>query len=221
VVVETATSTAEKMREKFFSLGNPLEAKLNYPYTGHFQFVLFLHTKEWTIPKILRLAKLHVSIVQDLKPIFLGNLKKNHNTIDNDGTTLLQGFYGMSYSTLSSNTAPARTVSLLHSVHNTGLKTTKTALVSQTLFQEALNQLSTLHDILSNNILEPFHGNVFINSARAAIIGRSADTISSCNYASYATQLLENFNPQEGEATEQAAPPKCIRPSAMAYAKAT
>ncbi len=198
VVVETATSTAAKLREKFFSLGNPLEAKLNYPYTGHYQFVPFLHTKEWTVPKILRLAKLHVSIVQDLKPIFLGNLKNIHNTIDNDGTTLLQGFYGMSYSTLSSNTAPARTVPLLHSVHNTGSKTTKTALVSQALFQEALNQLSTLHDILSNNIPESFHGNVFIDSARATIIGRSADTISSCNYALYATQLLENFNPQEG-----------------------
>jgi hypothetical protein len=54
-----------------------------------------MKTKEWTIPKILRLAKLHVSITHDLKPLFLANLQDIHTTISGMEETLLEGFYGM------------------------------------------------------------------------------------------------------------------------------
>jgi hypothetical protein len=97
VVVEASTQQAASLREKFFSLGDPKKAVERYPYRGNYPFVPFLKTKEWTVDKILRLAKLHVKIVQDLKAIFISNLQDIHNCISNDGTTLMQGFYGMQY----------------------------------------------------------------------------------------------------------------------------
>jgi hypothetical protein len=97
VVLETSTQQASSLREKFFSLGNLKQAHERFPYTGQYQFVPFLKTTEWTVAKILRLAKLHVKIVQDLQGIFIQNLKDIRNEIDNNGTTLLQGFYGMTF----------------------------------------------------------------------------------------------------------------------------
>jgi hypothetical protein len=97
VVIETSVQHAASLREKFYALGNPAKAAEDYPYTGKYQFVPFLKTKEWTIAKILRLAKLHVKIVQDLRVIFLINLQNIHNQINHDGITLMQGFYGMQF----------------------------------------------------------------------------------------------------------------------------
>jgi len=95
--VETSTQQAATLREKFFSLDNPTKAQQEFPYVGKYQFVPFLKTKEWTVSKILSLAKIHVTIIQDLKTIFLKNLRNIHNIISPDGTTLMKGFYGMVY----------------------------------------------------------------------------------------------------------------------------
>lgn len=67
VVVETSTQQAASLQEKFFSL----------------------KTKEWTVAKILSLAKLHVMIVQELKTIFLANLHNIHNKITHNVITLM------------------------------------------------------------------------------------------------------------------------------------
>jgi hypothetical protein len=56
VVVETSTQEAASLREKFYSLGNPMQVQQQFPYTGKYQFVPFLKTKEWTVQKILNLA---------------------------------------------------------------------------------------------------------------------------------------------------------------------
>ncbi len=82
VVVETFTSQAASLRKKFYGIGTPAQAQEHYPYTGRYQFVPFLKTKEWTIPKIYNLAKLHVKIVQDLKAIFIIHLQDIHNSIN-------------------------------------------------------------------------------------------------------------------------------------------
>jgi hypothetical protein len=65
VIVETSTQQAASLKEKFFSLGNCEKAQQKFPYTGKYQFVPFLKTKEWTVPKILGLARVHVKIVRE------------------------------------------------------------------------------------------------------------------------------------------------------------
>jgi hypothetical protein len=47
--------------------------------------------------KILGLARIHVKIVQNLRTIFTSNLQEIRTSIDNGGTTLMEGFYGMQY----------------------------------------------------------------------------------------------------------------------------
>lgn len=51
IAVETSTTQAASLRGKIFALGNPMQAKECYPYTGQYQFVPFLKTKEWTVPR--------------------------------------------------------------------------------------------------------------------------------------------------------------------------
>lgn len=219
IVVETATNNAAKLRERFYKLENPTVAQTSYPYTGKYQFVPFLKTKEWTTEKIFRLAKIHATMVQDLKPIFLTNIQDIHNEINQDGDSMLQGFYGMEYNVQSSDGHPARKVPLLQSIHNTGNPTTKVALVPSSHFEEALNQLAAIHDILATNIASTYHSKVFVPQCRAGITGQQIDSISSCNYSTYASQLLESFNPQDGEIQEGPVP-KRVRPVPLSYAVA-
>lgn len=103
VVIETATTQAATLREEFYKLPNPVSAQLQYPYTGKYTFVPLLQSKEWTVSKILRLAQYHVSIIQDLKTVFISNLQNIHNKINVRGETLLQGFYGMTFPTIPNN----------------------------------------------------------------------------------------------------------------------
>jgi hypothetical protein len=219
IVVETATNHATKLRERFYKLDNPMVAQTSYPYTGKYQFVPFLKTKEWTISKILQLAKIHVNIVHDLKPIFLANIQDIHNEINQDGESMLQGFYGMQYTIPATEGHPPTKSPLLHSIHNTGNPTTKVALVPSNHFDEALNQLSAIHDILATNIASTYHSKVFVPKARAGITGQQIDSISSCNYSNYASQLLESFNPQDGE-TQAAPVQKRARQIPLSYAAA-
>jgi hypothetical protein len=47
VVVETAAPHATTLREKFYELENPATATKSYPYTGSYQFVPLVKSKEW------------------------------------------------------------------------------------------------------------------------------------------------------------------------------
>lgn len=220
VVVETSTQQAASLREKFFSLGNPKQALNKFPYTGKYQFVPFLKTKEWTVSKILSLAKVHVTIIQDLKTIFLANLKNIHNIISQDGTTLMQGFYGMVNTSGNNETTPI-VEPLLHSIHNTSKDTTKVALVPSSHYDEALTQLSAIHSILASYIPPAYQQAVFVDSLQASIIGQQIDSVSSCNSAAYATEILNRYNPQDGEELADPKPIKRFRQVPLTYAAAT
>jgi hypothetical protein len=220
VVIETSTQHAASLREKFFSLGDPKKTVDRFPYTGSYQFVPFLKTKEWTVAKILNLAKLHVKMVQELKPIFIANLRNIHNDIAKEGITLLQGFYGMQYTYPAVEGKPAQTEPLLHSIHNTAKPNTKVALVSLTHYEAAITQLSAIHSILASYISPEYHDRVFIDSLQAGIIGQQIDSISSCNSAAYAMELLHKYNPQDGEDLEAVTPIKRFRHVPMSYATA-
>jgi hypothetical protein len=221
VVVETSVPQASVLREKFFSLGIPTKAVENFPYTGKYQFVPFLKTQEWTVAKILGLAKLHVKIVQDLKAIFIKNLNNIHNSINNDGSTLMQGFYGMLHIIPAVEGQNSQSVPLLHSIHNTGKSTTKVALVPSNHYEAAITQLSAIQSILASYVPPDFHDKVFIESMPAGITGQQIDSISSCNSAAFATELLNRYNPQEGENIEEVKPSKRFRPVPLTYAAVT
>jgi hypothetical protein len=217
VVVETSTQNAAS---KFFSLGNPDKVQKDYPYTGRYQFVPFLKTKEWTVTKILGLVKLQVKIVQDLKTVFIANLQDIRNYITSDGTTLMEGFYGMQYQSPETSNNTAVPEPLLHSIHNTGKPHTKVALVTTGKYESAITQLSAIHSILTSYISQEFHDKVFINSLQAGITGQQVDSISSCNSAAYATALLNKFNPQDGDDFTKTTPVKRYRHVPLTYAAA-
>jgi hypothetical protein len=219
VVVETSANKAASLRERFYSLDPPTKAHQSFPYTGKYQFVPILKSKEWTVNKILRLAKLHVQIINDLKPIFLTNLQDLRQEITPTGNTLMQGFYGMQFQCPESN--PAAQVPLLHSIHNTGNKTTKVALVPSAHYSDALTQLSSIHSILMSNIAPEYQDRVFVKGARAGLTGQQIDSVSSCNCSSYASELLNLYNPQGGEEETVHPTAKRFRPVPMTYAAAT
>jgi hypothetical protein len=93
IIVKTSTSHAGTLRERFYNLENPATAVLNYPYTGGDQFVPMIKFKEWPIQKKIQLAKIHVSIIADLRPIYLENLADIHSKVHDSGESILQGFY--------------------------------------------------------------------------------------------------------------------------------
>jgi hypothetical protein len=216
VVVETSAKHAATLRERFYSLDHPAKAQQQFPYTGKYQFVPILKSKEWTIQKILRLAKLHVKLISDLKPIFIVNLQDLRNEITPAGSTLMQGFYGMTFQQTINGKA-LDPVPLLHSIHNTGNKTTKVALVPSSHYTEALNQLSAIHSILTSNVSPDYHEKVFVHGTRAGLTGQQVDSVSSCNCSSYASELLDLYKPQDGE-DEPTQPVKRFRPVPMSYA---
>jgi hypothetical protein len=49
VVIESSTRDAPNFRECFYKLKNPAKAIESYPYTGMYQLVPFLKSKEWPI----------------------------------------------------------------------------------------------------------------------------------------------------------------------------
>ncbi len=80
------------------------------------------------------------------------------------------------------------------------------------------NQFSALYDILATNIVPEYHNQVFLPGTRVGITGQKIGSISSCNYSSYASQLLSTFNPQHGEKMENPPPSKQYRPVPLSYA---
>ena len=216
-VIETSVEQANKLRECFYQLSKPAEAPNAYPYTGQYQFVPLLKSKEWTIQKIYQLAQFHVSIINNLKTIYLVNLQDINNVVNTSGDPLMQGFLSM---TMPNSTREAVHIKLLHSIHNTGKPTTKVALVKEENYQEALDQLANLENLLTTSIHSDFHSNVFVEGARPGISGYQADTISSCNYSSYASELLSTVHPQDSESPEPIKPKKRFRPVQLTYASA-
>jgi hypothetical protein len=83
-----------------------------------------------------------------------------------------------------------------------------------------LDQLANLENILANNVPKDYHGNVFVQGSRPHISGYQVDTISSCNYSLYASELLSNFNPQDSESSDPIQPKKRYRPVPLTYAAA-
>jgi hypothetical protein len=59
VAVETSVCQAKSLRENFFAQPKPELAKAKFPYTGPYQFVPTLQSKEWPVIKIVQLAKVH------------------------------------------------------------------------------------------------------------------------------------------------------------------
>jgi hypothetical protein len=112
-------------------------------------------------------------------------------------------------------------VQLLHSVHNTAKPTTKVVLVNTSHYEEALKQLSAIHSILTASIPPEYHDKVFIDSLQANITGQQIDSISSCNSAAYATELLNRYNPQDGEEPIEVPQNKRFRQVPLTYAAAT
>jgi hypothetical protein len=164
-----------------------VEAPSTYPYTGSYQFVPLLKSKEWSIQKIYHLAKLHVSVINDLKTIYLVNIQDLNMVVNDSGDPLMQGFLNM---TTTDSLGDAKTNKLLHSIRNTGKSTTKVALVKTDKNQDALDQFANIENLLATNIHVNYHANVFVEGPRPSISGYQVDTILSCNYSSYASELL-------------------------------
>jgi hypothetical protein len=51
VAVETSACQSKHLREAFFSQPKPDESKIKFPYTGLYQFVPMLQSKEWPVVK--------------------------------------------------------------------------------------------------------------------------------------------------------------------------
>jgi hypothetical protein len=79
---------------------------------------------------------------------------------------------------------------LLHSIHNTGHPSTKVALVSSSNYDDAIGQFYNITNILINHIPEEYHPNVFYQNANPTVSGPCSDSISACNYSSFASDLL-------------------------------
>jgi hypothetical protein len=167
VVVETAVKHATKLRDFFYMQDNPATAVKTYPYTGMNQFVPLLKSTEWTVQKIFLLAQLHVKIIDDLKKIYVHNLKDLNNVINANNEALLQSFYELKMS--GTYVHPIRHVAsdqLIHSIHNTGKPHVKVVLGQSSKYNEALGQLELIHTTLLNKIDPQYHKNVFLDGVQ-------------------------------------------------------
>jgi hypothetical protein len=134
VVIETLANHAAALREKFYLL-NPELLHQALPYLAPYPFIPFLPSKEWTILKISHLARLHMKLISEQRPIFVQNLQDLCNVIFPNGATLMQ---------------------------NTGNTTTKVVLVPKENESEALTQLSVIQSILFNKADPEYHHKVFV-----------------------------------------------------------
>jgi len=178
VAVETSARQAKCLRESFFSQPKPEISKAKVPYTGPYQFVPTLQSKEWPVVKIYQLAKVHVKICQNLKPIFIQNLQDIRNAIASDGHTLMRGFLGMS------RKIEDKVYALIHSVHNTNCPHIKAIPVPQENYEVAVEQFSTIHLDLLSGVPREFHSSVFVDGMEAGLTSGHRNTIHSCNSSS-------------------------------------
>jgi hypothetical protein len=69
------------------------------------------------------------------------------------------------------------------------------------------------------NIHAEYHTNVFVPGTTPNLSSQQVDSISSCNYLSYATNLFSNYNPQDGDITATPSAHKQIRIANITNAK--
>lgn len=164
--------------------------------------------------KIFRLVKVHVKICQNLKVIYLQNLQDIRNVVGSHGHTLMSGFLGMTHTT-----NPQCTVPLIHSVHNMGRTNIKAVLIPQENYEIAVDQFGGLHQGLLAGIPQQYHANVFVDNLEANMTSGHRDTIQSCNSSHNASELLQLYNPQNGETGPPATDSqKRFRPTVISYA---
>jgi hypothetical protein len=161
--------------------------------------------------KKYQLAKVHVKICQNLKPIFLQNLQDIRNIIASDGHTLMRGFLGMT------RKVENKVVPLIHSVCNTNRPTIKAVLVPQENFDLVVEQFGSLHLDLLSGVPQDYHGNVFVNGLEAGMTSGHKDTIHSCNSSLNATAILQLHNPQDAEVEAPVNPQKRFKPTLISY----
>jgi hypothetical protein len=161
VAIETSPHQAKNLREAFFALPPPSEAKVDYPYTGCYQFVPTLQSTEWPIHKIFQLAKVHVKICDNLKAIYVQNLQNIWNEIRSQRHTLMRGFLGMQ------RKRDGVTHSMVHSAHNTGRPNIKAVLVPAEHYDVAINKLASMHQSLLSGVPQIYHKNVFVEKPRS------------------------------------------------------
>jgi hypothetical protein len=121
-----------------------------------------LKSKEWSVKKIFQLAQLHVSIIDDLKPIYVQHIQDLNNLVG-DNVPLLNWFYDLTTTRDDyprSGHVPSN--QLLHSIHNITNKIVKVALVQSAKYLDAIGQLKNLPITLRNTIDPSFHDSVFI-----------------------------------------------------------
>jgi hypothetical protein len=185
VAVEMSARQAKLLREAFFSQPKPKDAAVHIPYTGPYQFVLTLQSKEWTVQKIFQLAKVHVKLCDNMKVIYIQNLQDIRNGIGSNGHTLMRGFLG-----LTCTVEGRGTFSLLHSIHNTGRPHVKAVLVYQENYEYAIEQLAVIHQALLSGVPQEYHSKVFVDNLEAGLTGSHRDTIHSCNSSQHANELI-------------------------------
>jgi hypothetical protein len=183
VAIETSTRQAKTLREAFFSQPKPSVAAEQFPYTGPYQFVPMLQSKEWPIMKIFRLAKAHVKLCDSIKVIHLQNLQDIRNVIGTGGYTLMKGFLGMTAPVEGKGTHP-----LIQSIHNTGRPTVKAVLVYHEHYDYALEHLAAIHQVLLSGVPQEYHGNVFVDAQEVGLTSSHRDTIQSCNSSQHANE---------------------------------
>lgn len=209
VVVETSTRQAKVLRETFFGLPSPAVA------IASCQFVPMLQSKEWPHQKIFQLAKVHVKLCQNYKVIYIQNIQGIRNIVGERGHDLIRGFLGMSYTK-----SCGQKMQLIHSIHNTGRKNIKAVLVHQEHYDLAIDQFGALHQCLLAGIKPEYHKSVFIGDLEVCMTGAQRDTIHSCNSSQQATELLNLYNPQDGEEDSHPSNQKRFRPVVLSYASA-
>jgi hypothetical protein len=215
VAVETSTRQAKRLREAFFAQLKPADAKHMFPYTGPYQFVPLLPSKEWSVHKIFQLAKVHVRICDNLKAIYIQNLQDIRNEIGPQGNTLLKGILGMTLNLENKEVVP-----LIQSVHNTGRATVKVVLVLSENYDFALEQLAVLHPALLAGVPEAYQSNVFVDNLEVGLMSGHRNTIHSCNSSHHAKELLQLYNPQDAEEESTPSTVKRFRPTVFSYAAA-
>jgi len=220
-VVETAAQHANHLREKFYLLEDPKRAAVTYQYTGINHFFPVLKSKEWSISKIYQLSRLHVAIIEDLKTIYIQNLPDLNNLVADQNISLLHWFDGLEATSMEHNhTGHVPSNQLIHSVHNMANKLIKVVLVQTSKNVDAIGHMESLENIIRNNIAVEYHPNVLIPGKKPSIMGQRVDSISSCNYSNYASNLLVSFNPQDDAPNERRPNIKRIRQTRISYAAA-
>jgi hypothetical protein len=113
--------------------------------------------------------------------------------------SLMQGFYSMYYTLPAVQGTDIITHHFVESTHNTRNPTTKVILVQCCYYSEAVHLLSAMHSILLTNVHEQYQKDIFVEGKLAGIVGQQVDTILSSHCAKMADDLLQAFDPQDGD----------------------